>query len=222
MKNTYKAFALVASTAVLATGCATKFNGAEHAMTVQEAHPITVDSQTVTMTLKAGPELSEMDQARLRAFANAYAQNGHGPVTITSPSGAGASAAAETYASAVRKLLYSAGLDYSAMSATNYVASAQSGDDIVLSYTHYVATPSACGIWEGLRDRDNRNMRTPNFGCASQNNLAAMIGDPRDLIVPADMTAPDAAFRIRGVKAFREGDVTSSARDGEIEAETSN
>jgi pilus assembly protein CpaD len=221
MKNTMRAFALVASTAVIASGCATKFNGAEHAMTVQEAHPITVDSQTVTMTLTAGSELSEMDQARLRAFVGAYLQNGHGPVTITTPSGSGANAAADTYASSIRKTLHSAGLDYGAMSATSYIASAQAGNDVVLSYTHYVATPSACGVWEGLRDRDNRNMRTPNFGCATQNNLAAMIGDPRDLIVPADMTAPDAAFRIRGVKAFREGDVTSSARDGEIEAETS-
>ncbi|MFZ5617384.1 MAG: CpaD family pilus assembly lipoprotein, partial [Pseudomonadota bacterium] len=94
--------------------------------------------------------------------------------------------------------------------------------DIIVSYNHYVATPSACGIWEGDRERDYRNMRSPNFGCATQNNLAAMIGDPHDLIEPAEMTPPDSATRIRGVTAFRKGEVTSSATDGEVETEVAN
>jgi len=38
-----------------------------------------------------------------------------------------------------------------------------------------------------------------------------------DLIEPADMTPPDAAFRIRGVNAYREGAKTSSETDSKIE-----
>jgi pilus assembly protein CpaD len=65
-------------------------------------------------------------------------------------------------------------------------------------------------------------MRSPNFGCSMQNNLAAMIGDPRDLVEPAAMTAPDAAIRVRGVKLFREGQVTSSETDGDVEQRVAN
>ena len=105
---------------------------------------------------------------------------------------------------------------------TNYRTGQGSTTDVILSYTHYVATPSACGVWEGAKERDFRNMRSPNFGCSSQNNLAAMIGDPPDLIEPAAMTDPDAAIRIRGVDLFRKGQVTSSQTDTEIEQQVAN
>jgi type IV pilus biogenesis protein CpaD/CtpE len=49
-----------------------------------------------------------------------------------------------------------------------------------------------------------------------------MIGDPRDLVEPAAMTDPDSAIRIRGVKLFREGQVTASETDSDIEQQVAN
>jgi pilus assembly protein CpaD len=215
MTRTLKA--LLMSAAVAATGCATKFNGAEQALTIEEEHPISVDSQTVTMTMAPSASLSGLDRARLRAFADAYLRDGHGALTLSAPGGAD-----DGHASGVRAALSEFGVPADQIAAASYRTGEGSTTDLILSYTHYVATPSACGVWEGARDRDFRNMRSPNFGCSMQNNLAAMIGDPRDLVEPAAMTAPDAAIRVRGVKLFREGQVTSSETDGDVEQRVAN
>lgn len=205
--------ALLLSAMTLVAGCAAKWNGAEQAMTIAEQHPISVDSQTVTMTLATGSSIGELDQARIRAFANSYMQNGHGALTITSPD------AAE--AASIKVALNESGVPSATIAEAEYRAGEGTPREAILSYTRYVATPSACGVWEGLQDRDYRNMRTPNFGCATQNNLAAMIGDPRELVEPATMTAPDSATRIRGVTKFRKGEVTSSKTDNEVNQKVS-
>lgn len=208
---------LLAALAASTVGCAAGFNGQEQALTVAEEHPISVDSQTVTMTMAAtSGELSSLDQARLRAFADSYMRNGHGALTVTTPSGAASAAAS------VRKALDGFGVPASSIVDADYRGGEGSTRDLILSYTHYVATPSACGIWEGMRERDYRNMRTPNFGCATQNNLAAMIGDPHDLIEPATMTDPDSATRILGVTKFRKGETTSSKTDAEVNSKVAN
>ncbi len=210
-------FLMSAAAALLASGCATKFNGAEHALSVAEEHPISVDSQTVTMTLAPSAAVSSLDRARVRAFADAYMRNGHGALTLTTPGGADPGQAED-----IRAALSEFGVPADSVAAASYRAGEGSTTDIILSYTHYVATPSACGVWEGQRDRDFRNMRSPNFGCSMRNNLAAMIGDPRDLVEPPAMTDPDSAIRIRGVRLFREGNVTSSEADGELDQSVSN
>jgi pilus assembly protein CpaD len=208
---------LMSAAAVSAAGCATKFNGAEHALTIEEEHPISVDSQTVTMTMAPGAALTSLDRARLRAFANAYMRDGHGVLTLTSPGGGDAGQAAD-----IRAALSEFGVPADSVAASNYRTGEGSTTDLILSYTHYVATPSACGVWEGERDRDFRNMRSANFGCSTQNNLAAMIGDPRDLVEPAAMSDPDSTIRIRGVNLFREGRVTSSQTDSDVEQQVAN
>jgi pilus assembly protein CpaD len=205
---------LLLSALAASAGCAGQFNGQEQALTVAEEHPISVDSQTVTMTMGAAGterEISSLDGARLKAFADSYMRNGGGVLTVTAPSGEQGAAAG------VRDALYRYGVPREAIVAADYRGDG-SGRDIILSYTHYVATPSACGVWEGMRERDYRNMRSPNFGCATQNNLAAMIGDPHDLVEPAAMSDPDSATRIRGVEKFRKGEVTSSQTDSEVES----
>ena len=220
MKTTLRASALAAVTMLAA--CGSPFNGPEVALSIAEEHPIAVDSQTVTLTLKATPlgELTALDKARLKAFAHSYMNAGHGPLSMTTPGGAtGASA---DMAAEARAYLYQTGLDVGALQDASYAAGASASGDVILSYVRYVATPSACGVWNGVRERDYRNLRSPNFGCATQNNLAAMLADPRDLIAPADMASPDSAFRIRGVRAFREGEVTSTEADSTIQAEVSN
>ena len=225
MANSRLGLLSAAALAALAAGCSSAVNGPESALTYAQEHPISVDTQVVTLTLNASANdgnLSELDKSRINAFSKAYMQNGHGPVAITTPSGAYDEGNAQKMAASVRTEIKNAGVPFGNISAAAYQAGQSTGGDIIVSYTHYVATPSACGIWQGLRGRDYRNLRSPNFGCSRQNNLAAMISDPRDLIMPADITPPDSNIRIRGVQSFRSGEVTSSATDNEIEAQVSN
>lgn len=212
--------ALLSATALLAASCASVFNGREHATTVAEDHPISVDSQTVTLTINVDPtvnELSEMDRSRLRAFADAYMRGGHGPLAITAPSGTPQDFEGQELAADVRKALNDAGVPWSALPGATYrTGGGPDGDTLIVSYTHYVATPSQCGVWKGLRARDYRNLRSPNYGCATQNNIAAMLADPHDLVAPADATPRDAAGVARVMEAWRAGEDTATEA-GDIE-----
>lgn len=220
MTNRISHLAVFSVLALGASGCAIGFNGPEHATSVAEAHPISVDSQVVTLTIDADStteDLSDRDKARLRAFANAYLTSGHGPLTITAPSGY-ADADAHEASADIRQALNDAGVSWEALAGATYRTGGDAGDQLIVSYSHYVATASECGIWTGVGERDSRNLRSPNFGCATQNNLAAMLADPHDLIAPGSMSPRDAIATARGIEAYRAGEETSSQAE-DIEAE---
>ncbi|MGE0408823.1 MAG: CpaD family pilus assembly protein [Amphiplicatus sp.] len=213
---------LMAAASALAAGCAGAWNGEQQSLSVAEEHPISVDSQVVTMTIgldSKTSELSAIDKARLRAFADAYINNGHGTLTVSAPSGAGSDRQGEERAAAARHYLNEVGVDWSQITGATYRVADDKRRELVLSYTHYVATPPSCGIWTGMRSRDYANLRSPNFGCSMQNNIAALVADPHDLIEPADQTSADAQSRIRVIRAYRAGEKTSSATDQNIQTQ---
>lgn len=218
--------ALLSTVLLAAASCASPFNGSQHAMSIQEAHPIAVDSQTVTLTIDGDPstsDLSDVDRARLRAFADAYMLNGHGPLTITAPSGTGGDIDGQETAADIRKALNDAGVPWSALGGATYRTGVAAGDaKLIISYTHYVATPSECGIWKGVRSAEYRNLRSPNMGCATMNNYAAMIADPHELIAPANVDPRDGDAVVRAIELYRAGEVTASDTDNTIDAGTGN
>lgn len=215
---------LLSAVCLTAAACSSgPFNGPQHAATIAETHPIAVDSQVVTLTIATDAtttDLSSLDKARLRAFADAYMTNGHGPVTVTGPSGAGNDFDGHEASADIRKALNDAGVPWSAIHGATY-RTGDPANEIILSFTRYVATPSPCGVWAGMRERDYRNLRTPNMGCASMNNLAAMIADPHDLIAPAATDPRDGETVARAIRLYRAGELTGSAIDSKIEAEAS-
>ena len=107
------------------------------------------------------------------------------------------------------------------MQGATYRTGEASNDDIILSFTRYVATASPCGVWSGVKAADYRNLRSPNMGCATMNNYAAMIADPHDLIAPADVAPVDGQSAVRAIQLYREGLATASEIDDNINAETS-
>ncbi|WDI33196.1 CpaD family pilus assembly protein [Hyphococcus flavus] len=216
---------LLSAASFLAAGCAGgMFNGPEDAMTIAEAHPIAVDGQVVTLTISADPtttDLSNLDRARLRSFVDSYLNNGHGPLTVTGPSGAGNDDDGHEASADIRKAMHDAGVPWSAIHGATYRTGDASSDDVIISFTRYVATPSPCGVWQGMRSRQYKNLRTPNMGCATMNNYAAMIADPHDLIAPAETDPRDGEAVVRAIELYRNGQVTASEVDGEIDAQTS-
>jgi len=225
MKRTMIRTSLMASALFITAGCSSFFNGQQDALSVADEHPISVDSQIVTLTLDTDittTDISGLDNARLRAFAATYLQKGHGPITVTAPSGASADRDGQEAASDIRKALNAAGVPWDVIAGATYRTGGDgSANQIIVSYTHYVATPSECGVWTGTLARTYKNLRTPNFGCATMNNYAAMIADPHDLIAAADEDATDTPARVRAIEEFRAGNVTSSDTDNTIQTQVS-
>ena len=59
---------------------------------------------------------------------------------------------------------------------------------------------------------DPSNRLAPNHGCATQNNLAAMVADPADLVGPKTMTPADAGRRNTVLEKYRAGEATATQR----------
>ena len=162
--------------------CALTPNGTDDALSVREAHPITVDQQAVALRIGVDGTrggLDRSDLARIDALVSDYRTRGHGPITVTAPVGGDSDRAAQRTAADVRTALHAAGVPYDAMAGAS-VRTARA-DEVIVSFQSYVATGPSCGAGGYSVSRRLRNLRSEDFGCASQANLAAMISDPRDL-----------------------------------------
>ncbi len=184
------------------------------AMHAEVAHPITVEALAAQMEIAVGPQsvaLLRVDETRLRAFAAAYRSRGHGALTVNVPSDTPNSMAAIQVMADVHRVLTDEGLHPDVVQSRPYHP-ATSGDwsPIVLSFTRYEASASPCGDWsESYTTRFNGNP-SPNWGCATQNNLAALVSEPADLIRPRTMTPADAGRRATVLQNYREGSDTAA------------
>ncbi|XBQ14831.1 MAG: CpaD family pilus assembly protein [Oceanicaulis sp.] len=147
------------------------------------------------------------------ALASEYKARGHGPLVISYPRGAGNAEAAIDAIAAARTQFYEAGLDWRQIAGGAYDASGRASAPVIFSFTRYQAVAPDCETgWGDLRGRDAWD----SFGCATASNLAAMVADPRDLVSPRGMDAPDADRRQTVLDRYRQGQPTASTRgDGE-------
>lgn len=93
---------------------------------------------------------------------------------------------------------------------------------VVVSFLRYQAHVADCAsTWDDLTSTGS-NRPTTSFGCTVTANLAAMIADPADLAAPHPMDPGDAARRAVVLGRYRQGQVTSSARDDQAVGTISN
>ena len=163
------------------------------------------------------PEVSEgrIDRVTggvLREFVDRYRRFGEGPVTLMAPRDAGRSTHIRQKISVVRSALASMGLSAAINEATYPIVDPALGTPIRLSFRSLKAKVShRCGEWpddlaSGGSIEGWQNKSYWNFGCASQQTLAAQIADPRDLVQPRGETASDVEIRMRAIEALRKGD----------------
>jgi len=183
-------------------------------------HPITVEPSfrdlKVTFT---GPAdgMSDQDAVKFDAFLDDYRLHGNGSLGISVPAGAPAHDAITFFAERAAatgiprdKILVS----------TRAVTNGDRRVDV--SYIAYTAHTDACGDWSENLAYTADNQTPKNFGCAVQQNIAAMVADPRDLLGPRHMDDGDTNRRMTAIIAYEQGKVTSSdKRKGDLGNEQS-
>jgi pilus assembly protein CpaD len=76
------------------------------------------------------------------------------------------------------------------------------------------AQTNKCGRWpEDIADTTD-NKHYANFGCSYQNNLAAQIANPADLLGPRKMTEIDAANRDRVIEVYQRREISGEFLGG--------
>ncbi len=178
-------------------------------------HPITLSEaqHSLDVPVSAGDNRLTVAMAdNIKGFAQSYAATSSGVVQIQVPTGSANSAGASILKRQIRAVLNSSGIASSKIVETHYGA-APTGDaaPIRLSFIAMTAMTGQCGQWpEDLSDNTYSNRNWYNFGCASQNNLAAQVANPMDLVGPRGMSPIDAERRSAVIGNYRAGKNTAT------------
>ena len=194
---------------LLAGSCASHAPDATH-MSEDGAvnHPIMVEPSYQSIKLYYSPADSGIqpdDQARFAAFIADYEAHGNGSIAVSAPSGMNSQAMIGFFAQRINDMGVSK--DHILVATHD----APNGDmRVEINYVSYEAHTGKCGDWSQDLDFTADNDTPRNFGCAVQQNIAAQVADPRDLMQRRDMDASNGARRSAVVGNYEQGKTTSA------------
>jgi pilus assembly protein CpaD len=180
----------------------------------RQRHPITLTEveHAVDVPIASGDRsLTQGTRDMVGGFADNYRKSASGNLQVLIPNGAYNSGAASVLSREVRSVLIGAGVPSNRIILTSYRSSPNTTAPIRLTYVATTAVTSECGQWpEDIANNTKNNQNWHNFGCATQNNLAAQIENPTDLIAPRRSAQIDAAERANVIKVYRDGGTTTT------------
>ena len=178
-------------------------------------HPILVAEEPEVMDIPIGMKarkLSPQIQRRMRSFVLAtIVAPGTGSITVQVPSGSANEVAAVSAGRSAGHTLRKLGVPARRIRIAPYqVDDASKVAPVRLAFLKLKATAPECGVWPEDIGRTTTDRSYYNFGCAQQQNLAAMVENPADFVRPRDMTVADGAQRARIIENYRAGQDSTS------------
>jgi len=171
-------------------------------------HPIVV-AQSETFEDVLAPlnakRLTRRDIEVVRQLASRYKRAGANGIAIMIPAGSRNEAAARRLAAHAAAVLKQNGIPESQIDAYHFQAGGQEAPPLRLVYGSLAAQiTTACGQWNEDVAETSENQNYYNFGCATQQNLAAMIAEPRDILGPRAESEIDSTRRTTVIDDWRE------------------
>lgn len=205
--------AILASAMLFLPGCAS-WKDRQH-ITVgsipddyRTTHPITLSEQEQHLDVLVGSNdkaLSVPQRSVIQGFVDQYKTNGSGPVQIMLPSSGTNAAAARRVHDDVVGAIKRGGVSGGQILTTTYEASGpENASPIRISYRAMTASTDQCGKWPDDLGDTSENKHYADFGCSYQNNMAAMIANPADLIGPRAAGEIDATKRGKAIKRWQD------------------
>ncbi|WP_430258052.1 CpaD family pilus assembly protein [Neorhizobium sp. IRS_2294] len=204
----------IAALAALLSSCGNNMTTGSVPDDYRTRHPIVLAEGESSLDIPIGSgdvRLTIGLRDTVKGFAQRFVSSPAGVIQVQVPQGSYNAGAASHLAGDVRRTLIANGIKPQRILMTSYGAS-PTGDaaPIRLSFVTTKAMTGQCGKWPADLSNDTyNNSNWYNFGCASQNNLAAQIASPSDLIAPRGMTPIDATQRAGVIRSYR-GETTSS------------
>lgn len=183
-------------------------------------HPIVIAEKDEVLDLAVGASdrgMTKSQHIALDGFFSRYDRSAAPPVTILTPAGALNDVAAQAAAYDFAKVARANGVPEGRIIVTSYAASAADvSAPVRVTYTAMRAQTNQCGRWpeDLLNTHDNKHYA--NFGCAYQNNLAAQIANPADLLGPRKQSEIDATRRGVAIDTYQSGPIEM---DREVEVD---
>jgi len=206
----------LALVAVLSAGCSTTSTSdvdpAEYDYRLR--HPIMISEEPEVLDIPVGmngPALSPQIETAIRNYVAGYQVDGTGAITIQVPTASANQVAATSTGQAVHYALVRAGVPHAhIVVAPYYFGNHARTASLRLSYLRVKAVTPKCGLWPERSPNTYRNANYHNFGCAYQQNLAAMVANPADLLAPQPMSPSNGARRAKVITDYSTGKETKS------------
>jgi pilus assembly protein CpaD len=223
-RRTAAALASLAALALLA-GCETD----RHSVIVgsvpddyRTAHPIVVGEKEMVLDLPVAASergITGLQAARLEGFLENYDPSAAPVMRIMAPVGSYNEEAARLAARdfAGRAKLY--GVPASRIAMTTYAANPDEANApvrvVFMAVRAY--TPEPCGRWPKDIADTSDNKHYADFGCSMQNNVAAQVANPTDLLGPRKRGEIDAENRNEVIETYRRDGTATFRGPSEIE-----
>ncbi len=189
-----------------------------YATDYRDRHPITIKEGDRRVEVFLGRNrggLNPGQRADVLSFAQLWKREATSGIVVDVPHGGAIDHAANDSMREIYSILAASGVPRNAVYVRSYGLTPGSLASIKLNYTRLSATAGPCGIWpddlgptKGRTYLENRPYY--NLGCSSQNNLAAMIDNPADLVQPRGETPAYSARRSIAIDKYRKGENPSA------------
>ncbi|EHK58992.1 CpaD family pilus assembly protein [Allomesorhizobium alhagi] len=184
-------------------------------------HPIVIaeKDQVIDLPVAASDRgMTAGQRASLEGFFADYDRSAAPPVSILVPVGAANDIAASHAGNDFARLAKANGIPDSRILISSYQApSPEISAPVRVAYTAMKAQTGKCGRWPEDILESTENKHYANFGCSYQNNLAAQIANPSDLLGPRKQTTIDAERRGIVIDDYRNAPVFAPPQRREVE-----
>ncbi|MGE0846997.1 MAG: CpaD family pilus assembly protein [Flavobacteriaceae bacterium] len=203
--------------AATAAGCAANRHEITHSVALNYAdrHPIHVGYQSRDMIIVPDPAFYGMnpkDRTDLIGYLRAYRAKGESVLQVATPSGTPNEGLTHTIVGEIRTLAAGEGIRPENVLIAPYNAGGNPNAPVYLSYSRFAASVPRCGLWPKSFAAGSQNLDYYNFGCATQQNLAAIVANPRDLTGPQAEDPGDPNRRRTVFDKYRQGQDTATIR----------
>jgi len=170
-------------------------------------HPIVIaeKQQAIDIPVGAGERgMTRSQRVSLGGFLDDYDRSAAPVLSIQIPSGSANEVAAADAGRGFVQFAKANGVPRSRIVVSSYSAPAvDESSPIRVSYVGLKAQTDKCGRWPSDISESSENKHYADFGCSYQNNLAAQVADPADLIGPRKQTTIDAEQRSGVIDRYR-------------------
>jgi pilus assembly protein CpaD len=181
---------LLVLTASLASGCALVKRDHIEVGSIPDdyrtSHPIVIGEATESIDIPVASYDFRMTRGQRDAvdgFIYRYDRTASPTVAVIVPTGSANAAAATNVGTDIAGFLRKSGVPH--VEILHYsVASPEASAPIRVAYSAVKATTGKCGRWPDDMLNNSENKHWANFGCSYQNNLAAQVANPHDLVGP--------------------------------------
>ena len=170
-------------------------------------HPIVIaeKNQKIDLPVGAGDRgMTGYQRDTLLGFLDGYDRSAAPALTIAIPLGSANEVAAMVAGRDFARLAATSGVDRKRIVMTSYQsASAEASAPVRVSFVAVKAQTDKCGRWPEDLLETSENKHYADFGCSYQNNLAAQMANPADLLGPRKSTDIDAENRGKVIDVYR-------------------